>query len=74
MNPPRVYTCSTSRTPLPPPSPYHPSLKNVPDSFKRSKTENNQSGKSDEKFEWVCFLMELVSALIGRSVVMLEID
>ena len=25
MNPPRVYTCSPSRTPLPPPSPYHPS-------------------------------------------------
>ena len=25
MNPPRVYTCSTSWTPLPPPSPYHPS-------------------------------------------------
>ena len=23
MNPPRVYTCSQSRTPLPPPSPYH---------------------------------------------------
>ena len=23
MNPPRVYTCSPSRTPLPPPSPYH---------------------------------------------------
>ena len=25
MNPPQVYTCSPSRTPLPPPSPYHPS-------------------------------------------------
>ena len=25
MNPPRVYTCSQSWTPLPPPSPYHPS-------------------------------------------------
>ena len=25
MNPPRVYMCSPSRTPLPPPSPYHPS-------------------------------------------------
>ena len=25
MHPPRVYTCSPSRTPLPPPSPYHPS-------------------------------------------------
>ena len=25
MNPPRVYTCSPSWTPLPPPSPYHPS-------------------------------------------------
>ena len=25
MNPPRVYTCSQSSTPLPPPSPYHPS-------------------------------------------------
>ena len=25
MNPPRVYTCSPSRTPLSPPSPYHPS-------------------------------------------------
>ena len=25
MNPPRVYTCSLSWTPLPPPSPYHPS-------------------------------------------------
>ena len=25
MNPPRVYTCSPSGTPLPPPSPYHPS-------------------------------------------------
>ena len=25
MNPPRVYTCSPSRTPLPPPSLYHPS-------------------------------------------------
>ena len=25
MNPPRVYTCSLSRTSLPPPSPYHPS-------------------------------------------------
>ena len=24
MNPPRVYTCSQSWTPLPPPSPYHP--------------------------------------------------
>ena len=34
----------------------------------------DQNGKSDEKFEWVCFLMELVSAIIGRSVVMLEID
>ena len=25
MNLPQVYTCSPSRTPLPPPSPYHPS-------------------------------------------------
>ena len=25
MNPPRVYTCSQSWIPLPPPSPYHPS-------------------------------------------------
>ena len=25
MNLPRVYTCSSSGTPLPPPSPYHPS-------------------------------------------------
>ena len=25
MNPPRVYTCSASWSPLPPPSPYHPS-------------------------------------------------
>ena len=25
MNPPQVYTCSPSRTPHPPPSPYHPS-------------------------------------------------
>ena len=25
MNPPRIYTCSPSWTPLPPPSPYHPS-------------------------------------------------
>ena len=25
MNPPRVYTCSQSGTPLPPPSPYYPS-------------------------------------------------
>ena len=25
MNPPRVYTCSPSWTPLPPPYPYHPS-------------------------------------------------
>ena len=25
MNPPQVYTCSPSRTPLPPPFPYHPS-------------------------------------------------
>ena len=25
MNSPQVYTCSQSRTPLPPPSPYHPS-------------------------------------------------
>ena len=25
MNPPQVYTCSPSWTPLPPPSPYHPS-------------------------------------------------
>ena len=25
MNPPRVYTCFPSWTPLPPPSPYHPS-------------------------------------------------
>ena len=25
MHPPRVYTCSPSGTPLPPPSPYHPS-------------------------------------------------
>ena len=25
MNQPQVYTCSPSRTPLPPPSPYHPS-------------------------------------------------
>jgi len=25
MNPPRVYTCSLSWTPFPPPSPYHPS-------------------------------------------------
>ena len=25
MNPPRVYTCSPSWTPFPPPSPYHPS-------------------------------------------------
>ena len=25
MNPPRVYMCSPSCTPLPPPSPYHPS-------------------------------------------------
>ena len=25
MNPPRMYMCSTSWTPLPPPSPYHPS-------------------------------------------------
>ena len=25
MNPPRVYTCSPSWIPLPPPSPYHPS-------------------------------------------------
>ena len=25
MNPPRVYTCSQSWNPLPPPSPYHPS-------------------------------------------------
>ena len=25
MHPPRVYTCSPSWTPLPPPSPYHPS-------------------------------------------------
>ena len=25
MNPPRVYTCSQSWTPFPPPSPYHPS-------------------------------------------------
>ena len=25
MNPPQVYTCSLSWTPLPPPSPYHPS-------------------------------------------------
>ena len=25
MNPPQVYTCSPSRTPLAPPSPYHPS-------------------------------------------------
>ena len=25
MHLPRVYTCSPSRTPLPPPSPYHPS-------------------------------------------------
>src|SRR5574337_784899 len=25
MNPPQVCTCSPSRTPLPPPSPYHPS-------------------------------------------------
>ena len=25
MNPPQVYMCSPSRTPLPPPSPYHPS-------------------------------------------------
>ena len=25
INPPRVYTCSQSWTPLPPPSPYHPS-------------------------------------------------
>ena len=25
MNPPQVYTCSPSRTPLPPLSPYHPS-------------------------------------------------
>ena len=25
MNPPRVYTCSPSQTPLPPPSLYHPS-------------------------------------------------
>ena len=25
MNPPRLYTCSPSWTPLPPPSPYHPS-------------------------------------------------
>ena len=24
MNPPQVYMCSPSRTPLPPPSPYHP--------------------------------------------------
>ena len=27
MNPPRLYTCSQSWTPLPPPSPYHPSMK-----------------------------------------------
>ena len=26
MNPPQVYLCSPSRTPLPPPSPFHPSL------------------------------------------------
>ena len=26
MHPPRVYTCSPSWTPLPPPSPYHPSV------------------------------------------------
>ena len=26
MNPPQVYTCSPSWTPLPPPSPYHPSI------------------------------------------------
>ena len=26
MNPPRVYMCSQSWTPLPPPSPYHPSV------------------------------------------------
>ena len=25
MNPPQVYMCSPSRTPLPPPSPFHPS-------------------------------------------------
>ena len=25
MNPPQVYTCSPSWTPIPPPSPYHPS-------------------------------------------------
>ena len=25
MNPPQVHTCSPSRTPLPPPSPFHPS-------------------------------------------------
>ena len=25
MNPPQVYTCSQSRTPLPPPLPHHPS-------------------------------------------------
>lgn len=55
-------------------NPKYDSLKIVPDSFKRSNTENNQNGKSDEKFEWVCFLMELVSAITGRSVVMLEID
>ena len=26
MNPPQAYTCSLSWTPLPPPSPYHPSM------------------------------------------------
>ena len=25
MNPPQVYMCSPSQTPLPPPSPFHPS-------------------------------------------------
>ena len=34
MNPPRVYMCSQSWTPLPPPSPYHPSGSSQCTSFK----------------------------------------
>ena len=45
MNPPQVYTCSSSWTPLPPPAPYHPSgsllnMKQLWGSIKKGKQDN----------------------------------
>ena len=43
MNLPQVYTCSPSWTPLPPPSPYHPSGSSQRFHFKRSGKDRKQA-------------------------------